>query len=369
MSTVIVVTEWQTGGMCRSKERFRFWAGGSMVVWNSNYTPQNYLQFKMYELHISGVFQLIFLGNNWGLTEHTEGDIWDQRGWPCLMIAFRWKKTREGATWSQKWLQMAHLFPCEEAQAPLQPGKKTTVSKSRDEDNDDAEVTFVGVDHVSEDAETLYVGVTSTSKPVISNVLNRVTRDSSSRRKKGHVNPDPSCTLQPANLRTSATDPAAISPASESVWGGKGSSIISGPSPKPDYKMSSPETVLHNTGLLSPRLHCLSGAVLSLGGKDESPLNSKQCTTSDVNVNSGIPKDLNSPMESQGDQPAPWPLQDSVLQRTQLWPWKTSRPHWAMFKVGPHFHRLMQMTRHASVLWIQKEHVVWKGWRKQTFWL
>ena len=97
MSTVIVVTEWQTGGMCRSKERFRFWAGGSMVVWNSNYTPQNYLQFKMYELHISGVFQLIFLGNNWGLTEHTEGDIWDQRGWPCLMIAFRWKKnTRRG---------------------------------------------------------------------------------------------------------------------------------------------------------------------------------------------------------------------------------------------------------------------------------
>ena len=290
MSTVIVVTEWQTGGMCRSKERFRFWAGGSMVVWNSNYTPQNYLQFKMYELHISGVFQLIFLGNNWGLTEHTEGDIWDQRGWPCLMIAFRWKKTREGATWSQKWLQMAHLFPCEEAQAPLQPGKKTTVSKSRDEDNDDAEVTFVGVDHVSEDAETLYVGVTSTSKPVISNVLNRVTRDSSSRRKKGHVNPDPSCTLQPANLRTSATDPAAISPASESVWGGKGSSIISGPSTKPDYNMSSPETVLHNTGLLSPRLHCLSGAVLSLGGKDESPLNSKRCPTSDVKFNSGNSK-------------------------------------------------------------------------------
>lgn len=185
---------------------------------------------------------------------------------------------------------MAHLFPCEEAQAPLQPGKKTTVSKSRDEDNDDAEVIFVGVDHVSEDAETLYVGVTSTSKPVISNVLNRVTRDSSSRRKKGHVNPDPSCTLQPANLRTSATDPAAISPASESVWGGKGSSIISGPSPKPDYKMSSPETVLHNTGLLSPRLHCLSGAVLSLGGKDESPLNSKRCPTSDVKFNSGNSK-------------------------------------------------------------------------------
>ena len=315
MSTVIVVTEWQTGGMCRSKERFRFWAGGSMVVWNSNYTPQNYLQFKMYELHISGVFQLIFLGNNWGLTEHTEGDIWDQRGWPCLMIAFRWKKTREGATWSQKWLQMAHLFPCEEAQAPLQPGKKTTVSKSRDEDNDDAEVIFVGVDHVSEDAETLYVGVTSTSKPVISNVFNRVTRDSSSRRMKDHVGPDPSCMLQPANVRTPASEPAAISPASQCVWWGRGNSIISEPSSKPDYKTSSLETVLHNSELLFLRPPCLSGAVLSLGGKDESPLNSKWCPTSDVNFNSGNPKDPNSAMESQGDLPPPWPLQVSLLEK------------------------------------------------------
>ena len=59
------------------------------------------------------------------------------------MIALRGKNTLEGATWSQKWLQMAHLFPCEEAQAPPEPEKKTAVSKSRGEDNDDAEVIFV----------------------------------------------------------------------------------------------------------------------------------------------------------------------------------------------------------------------------------
>ena len=35
--------------------------------------------------------------------------------------------------------------------------------------------------------------------------------------------------------------------------------------------------------------------------------------------------------------------------------------------VGHHFHGLMQMTRHASVLWIQTEHVAWRGWRKRTF--
>lgn len=105
---------------------------------------------------------------------------------------------------------MAHLFPCEEAQAPPQPEKKTAVSKSRGEDNDDAEVIFVGVEHVNEDAETLLVRVISSSKPIISNILNRVTRDSSSRRKKGHVNPDPSCTLQPANLRTPTSEPAVL---------------------------------------------------------------------------------------------------------------------------------------------------------------
>ena len=67
---------------------------------------------------------------------------------------------------------MAHLIPCEETQAPPQPNKKTTASKSRDEDNDDVEVIFVGVEHVNEDAETLFVREISSSKPVISNILN-----------------------------------------------------------------------------------------------------------------------------------------------------------------------------------------------------
>ena len=96
--------------------------------------------------------------------------------------------------------------------------------------------------------------------------------------------------LQPVNLRTPTSEPAAISPVSQSAQGGRVSSIISEPSSKPDYKMSCPETVLHNSDLLSLRPHCLSGAVLSLEGKDESPLNSKWCPTSDVNFNSGNPK-------------------------------------------------------------------------------
>lgn len=262
---------------------------------------------------------------------------------------------------------MAHLFPCEEAQARPQPEKKTAGSKSRDEDDGDAEVIFAGVQHVSEDAETLFVRGISSSKPVISNILNGVTRDSSSRRKKGHVGPDPSCTWQPANLRTPASEPAAVSPASQSEWGGRDNPIIFEPSSKPDYKTSSLQAVLHNSELLSRRSHCLSGAVLSLGVKDESPLNSKRCPTSDVNFNSGNPK---RPKLSDGipggpasTMPSPGisPTKDTIMTLEDL---LTSPSH---VHAGHHFHGLTQITRHASVLWIQTEHVVWKGWRKQTF--
>ena len=93
-STVIVVTEWQTGGMCRTKERFTFWAGGSRTVRASNHTPQNDRQFKTYELFSSGIFHLIFSVNNWQVTETTESDTWDRRGWPCPVVPLGGKSTR-----------------------------------------------------------------------------------------------------------------------------------------------------------------------------------------------------------------------------------------------------------------------------------
>ena len=199
-----------------------------------------------------------------------------------------------------------------------------------------------GVEHVF---ETVCVRVISTSKPVISNVFNRVTRDSSSRRMKDHVGPDPSCMLQPANVRTPASEPAAVSPASQCVWGGRGSSIISEPSSKPDYKMSSLETVLQNSELLSLRPHCLSGAVLSLGGKDESPLNSKRCPTSGVNCSSGNPKRLKLSDGIPGGPASTVAPPGISPGKTRLWPWKIPWPHRAMFMVGHPFHRLTPMTR------------------------
>ena len=161
------------------------------------------------------------------------------------------------------------------------------------------------MEHINEDDETLFVRVISSSKPVISNILNRVTRHSYSSRKKGHGSLDPSCSLQPANLKAPASEPAALSPASQSVWGGRGSSIISEPPSKPDYKTSSLETALHNSELLSLQPYCLSGAVLSLGGKDESPLNSKRCPTSDVKFNWESQKTQTQRWNPQGDLPPP----------------------------------------------------------------
>ena len=181
------------------------------------------------------------------------------------------------------------------------------------------------------------------------------------------MSPDPSCTLQPANLRSPASEPVAVSPASQSERGGRDSPVIFEPSSKPDYKMSSLQALLHNSELLSPQSHCLSGAVLSLGGKDESPLNSKRCSTSDVNVNGENPK---RPKLSDGipggpasTMPPPGisPTKNTIMTLEDL---PTSPSH---VYDGHLFHRLMPMTRHASVLWVQTEHVVWKGWRKWTF--
>lgn len=262
---------------------------------------------------------------------------------------------------------MAHLFLCEEAQARPQPETKTAGSKPRDEDNDDAEVIFVGVQHVNEDAETLFVRVISSSKPVISNILNRVTRDASSRRKKGHVSPDPSCTMQPANLRTPASEPVAVSLASQSEWGGKNSPVIFEPSSKPDYKTSSLEAVLHNSELLSPRPHCLSGASLSIAGKDESPLNSKQCPTSDVKCNSGNPKRPKLGNGIPGGPASPMapvgisPTKDTIMTLEGL---LTSPSH---VHRGASFSQTHANDQACFSLMDPDRTCSWRGWRKRTF--
>lgn len=56
-----------------------------------------------------------------------------------------------------------------------EPPENNTESKHRNRENEDAELIFTGVAHVNEDAEILFIRAISNSKPVISNLLSRVT--------------------------------------------------------------------------------------------------------------------------------------------------------------------------------------------------
>ncbi|KAM7050635.1 LOW QUALITY PROTEIN: zinc finger protein 280A-like [Molossus nigricans] len=156
-------------------------------------------------------------------------------------------------------------------------------------DYEDAELILVGEEHVNKEDEVLFVRVISESKPVISNILNRVTSDSYPKRKKSHLNQDAACTSQPANHVTPPSKAAAISPVSQSERRAMDSPIIVKPSSKPNYETSSPQVVPgSSSGSLSPWSPCLLGDVLSAGGKDEGLRDSKRLSTLDIN--SGNPK-------------------------------------------------------------------------------
>ena len=84
---------------------------------------------------------------------------------------------------------------CEEEQEP-EPQK--SMGETKQVDDEDTELIFVGVESVNEDADVIFVGMTSYSKPVISNILNRVIPGSCSRRKRyGHFRKDNAHKLQP----------------------------------------------------------------------------------------------------------------------------------------------------------------------------
>ena len=70
----------------------------------------------------------------------------------------------------------------EEEQEP-EVRKREGETKQVDDDDDD-EVILVGVEHGNEDADVIFVGMSSASKQVVSNILNRDTPGSYSRRKR-----------------------------------------------------------------------------------------------------------------------------------------------------------------------------------------
>lgn len=183
---------------------------------------------------------------------------------------------------SQSSCEMADLLLCEKEQKP-EPLGKVEESNHRDKDDENSDLLFVGMEHVNEDDEVLFVRVISKSEPVISHILNRVVPDSRPTRNKGCLVQDTACTLQPTNHLTPMSKAGAIRPISHSGKRALESPIFK-PSSKCDYKTNSTQVVPGNSSdLLSPGAQCLLGAVLSTGGKDESPHDSKRLSTLDIN--------------------------------------------------------------------------------------
>ncbi|XP_049475047.1 zinc finger protein 280B-like [Panthera uncia] len=177
---------------------------------------------------------------------------------------------------------------CEEEQ---EPEPQQNIEETKQVDDEDGELIFVGVEHVNDDAELIFVGVTSNSKPVVSNILNRVTPGSCSRRKKyGHLRKGTTCKLQPISHVTPVSEAVTALPVSESESRSTESPIIIEPLSKSDYKSNSPQVVPNSSSeLCSPlitftnSLQHPGGAALSVGGMNKSPCISKQLSTAEVN--------------------------------------------------------------------------------------
>ncbi|KAG3278507.1 zinc finger protein 280B [Ictidomys tridecemlineatus] len=184
---------------------------------------------------------------------------------------------------------------CEEEQDP----EPQNIKETKQIDDEDAELIFVGVEHVNEDAELIFVGVSSNSKPVVSNILNRVTPGSCSRRKKyGCRRKDTVRRLQPISHVTPSSETVTMLPVSQSESRSTDSPIIIEPLSKPDDKSNSPKVVPSSSSescspvvTLTSSLHHPVKAALSEGGMNESTCISKRCSNSEViSINPKNPK-------------------------------------------------------------------------------
>ncbi|XP_005396416.1 PREDICTED: zinc finger protein 280B [Chinchilla lanigera] len=192
--------------------------------------------------------------------------------------------------------------PCllREDQDP-EPELQKSARETKPEDDEDAELIFVGVEHANEDAELIFVGVKSNSKPTVSNILNRVTPGSCSRRKKyGRFRKNTakrlqvestSCVSSPSETVTILSDsspesrstdsPIIIEPLSKFVDKNNSSQVV----PSSSSELDSPLVIL-TSSLQHP-----VKTVLSVDDMNESPCVSKRCSTSEVNsINPKSPK-------------------------------------------------------------------------------
>ncbi|XP_004843582.1 zinc finger protein 280B [Heterocephalus glaber] len=180
-----------------------------------------------------------------------------------------------------------------------EPEPQKSAKETKQMDDEDTELIFVGVEHVNEDAELIFVGVTSNAKPVVSNILNRVTPGSGSRRKKcGRLRKNTAHRLQPTSHVASPSETVTVLSDSPSESRSTDSPIIIEPLPEPDCKNSSSQVVPSSSSQLGSPLVALTSSLhhpvktaLSVGEMNESQCVSKRCSTSEVNIiNSKSPK-------------------------------------------------------------------------------
>ena len=151
----------------------------------------------------------------------------------------------------KKVLKIWNDHVCEKEQEP-EPQKSE--GETKQVDDEDAELILFGVEHVNEDADVIFVGMTSNSKSVVSNILNRVTPGSCSRRKKYvHFRKDNAQKLQPVSHVTPTSEAKTVLPLSVSESRSTDSPIIIEPLSKADYKNISPQIVPNSfSDLCSP---------------------------------------------------------------------------------------------------------------------
>ncbi|XP_076987662.1 zinc finger protein 280A-like [Tamandua tetradactyla] len=163
---------------------------------------------------------------------------------------------------------------------------------SEHQDDEDAELIFIGVEHESENPEILFVKVISSAKPVISNILNRVTQGSGSTKRKGHMDQATTQALKLSNHMTPSSTAVANWTVSPPALRPTDTPMIMEHSAKPGCQRSPPQVMpLNASDLPMPWTRCVVGAAYSVRSKDESPHDSKRPSPSDVNSgNSKRPK-------------------------------------------------------------------------------
>ncbi|XP_017900172.1 PREDICTED: zinc finger protein 280B-like, partial [Capra hircus] len=173
-----------------------------------------------------------------------------------------------------------------------EPELRKREGETKQVDDDDDELILVVVEHVNEDADVIFVGMTSASKPVVSNILNRVTPDSCSRRKRlGHFRKGNAHKLQPVSHVTPSSEAKTVLLFSDSESKSTDSPIIIEPLSQADHKNISPQIVPNSFSkelcsflitFTSSLQHPVETAV-SAGDMSKSPHVSKRLSTCETN--------------------------------------------------------------------------------------